>query len=60
METHKNDPWWHIFLDHNSRTEDTCPAVPVHSGQTWQKGLASFYCPCKSDPQANECQLPLI
>ncbi len=60
MTTHKNDPWWHIFSDNNPRPDNTCPVVPVDSGQSWQKGLASFYCPCNYDPQANECQLPLM
>lgn len=61
MNTYKENPWWQIFSsDNKSLIEETCPVVPVHSGQAWQKELAVLYCPCKSDPQAEECQLPLI
>lgn len=61
MALSNKEKWWNIFTeDRTFQEEDSCPAVPVESGQDWQKGLATLYCPCKSDPAAYECLLPLF
>ena len=60
MTRHRKNHWWRIFEDNHQRKEETCPIVPVNSGQDWQKELAVLYCPCKSNPDPNECRLPLI
>ena len=61
MTSINQEKWWNIFTgDRTLQEKDVCLAVPVESGQDWQKGLANLYCPCKSDPAAYECRPPLF
>lgn len=57
MISNNENRWWNIFTpEKTSKKDDNCPALPMSAGRKWYKGLASLYCPCRSDSTATECQ----
>jgi|AMWB02.1.fsa_nt_gi hypothetical protein len=49
MKEYNRNNWWDIFNPENKvEGTEVCPLLPMAGSSSWQKGLALFYCPCRT------------